>query len=255
MASTNKTAHYNLSQYIGTDKPTYLVDYNTDMSAIDTAIYTVSGVASGASSKADTNETNIGTLSNLTTDVKTSLVGAINEVDSHADTNTTNIATNTSAIGTLANLETTTKNNLVGAINENRSDINKLDLIYFDSYAGTDMTASTGTVADWSTITVASNSDGSIGKVYGTIQLTSGTGNVVITIASTKLRPDTDITINNACITLYGSSVIGEDITIKTNGNIELSLYVTGTGQSIVSRHTAMPCLYFMKNFGDTPSQ
>ena len=27
-ASTNKTTHYNLSQYVSSDKPTYLVDYN-----------------------------------------------------------------------------------------------------------------------------------------------------------------------------------------------------------------------------------
>ena len=38
-SATNHTAHYNLSQYISTDKPTYLVDYNSDMLAIDTAIY------------------------------------------------------------------------------------------------------------------------------------------------------------------------------------------------------------------------
>lgn len=250
MASTNKTSHYNLSQYIGTDKPTYLVDYNGDMSAIDTAIYGVSTTASGASSKADTNETNIGTLSNLTTEVKTSLVGAINEVDSHSDTNTTNIATNTSAIGTLANLETTAKSNLVSAINENREDINKLDLIYFDAYSGSQMTASEGTVQSYSSITVASNSDGSIGKIYGTIYVTDPTGGAVtVTIANTKLRPTENITINNALISFYGNEVIGEALIINTNGNIQFQLYGNANTQS---RHTAIPCLYFMKNFGDT---
>ena len=132
MASTNKTTHYELSQYTGSDKPTYLVDYNTDMSNIDTGIY-------NAQSKADTNETAIGTLSNLDTSVKTdlvsainevegrtdyignlsnltteantNLVSAINEVDAHADTNNQNI-------GTMVNLETTVKTSLVGAINE-----------------------------------------------------------------------------------------------------------------------------------------
>ena len=144
MASTNKTTHYNLSQYVGSDKPTYLVDYNTDMSNIDTGIYNAQG-------KADTNESAIGTLSNLTTTVKTDLVSAINEVDSNADTNTSNIGNlsnltttansnlvvainevdaeadaNTSAIGTLANLETTNKSNLVGAINEVNTNVGNL---------------------------------------------------------------------------------------------------------------------------------
>lgn len=36
MSSTNKTQNYNLSQYVGSDKPTYLGDYNADMLAIDT---------------------------------------------------------------------------------------------------------------------------------------------------------------------------------------------------------------------------
>ena len=136
MASTNKTTHYELSQYVGTDKPTYLVDYNQDMDKIDAGIYgakskadtngnaigdlttlntTVKTSLVGAVNEVDTNEkanaTNIGTLSSLTTTEKTTLVGAINEVDSNSKTNTTNI-------GTLSSLTTTEKSNLVGAVNE-----------------------------------------------------------------------------------------------------------------------------------------
>ena len=39
MSSTNKTANYKLSQFIGTDKPTFLGDYNNDMQIIDGAIF------------------------------------------------------------------------------------------------------------------------------------------------------------------------------------------------------------------------
>jgi hypothetical protein len=60
----------------------------------------------------------IGLLSNLTTTVKSDLVSAVNEVKSGVNTNTTNIATNTSNIGTLSNLGTTAKTDLVSAINE-----------------------------------------------------------------------------------------------------------------------------------------
>lgn len=38
MSSTNKTTNYNLSQFVGTDVPSYLGDYNSDMSKIDKAI-------------------------------------------------------------------------------------------------------------------------------------------------------------------------------------------------------------------------
>jgi len=50
------------------------------------------GAINEVDSHADTNATNIGTLANLTTDAKTNLVAAINEVDGHADTNATNIS-------------------------------------------------------------------------------------------------------------------------------------------------------------------
>ena len=35
MASTNKTQNYDLSQFVGTDRPTWLGDYNSDMEKID----------------------------------------------------------------------------------------------------------------------------------------------------------------------------------------------------------------------------
>ena len=35
MASTNKTKNYDLSQFVGTDRPTWLGDYNDDMAKID----------------------------------------------------------------------------------------------------------------------------------------------------------------------------------------------------------------------------
>lgn len=52
MSSTNKTTNYNLSQYIGTDKPTYLGDYNGDMLKIDTQLKANADSASNAASTA-----------------------------------------------------------------------------------------------------------------------------------------------------------------------------------------------------------
>lgn len=52
MSSTNKTTYYNLSQYIGTDKPTYLGDYNSDMLKIDTQLKENADSASNAESAA-----------------------------------------------------------------------------------------------------------------------------------------------------------------------------------------------------------
>lgn len=54
MSSTNKTPNYSLSQYIGTDKPTYLGDYNSDMSKIDAQMKANADAASSAISAAGT---------------------------------------------------------------------------------------------------------------------------------------------------------------------------------------------------------
>ncbi len=56
-------------------------------------------------------ETGVGDMDDLSTDSKTSIVAAINEVDAHADTNTQHI-------GTMTSLQTSAKSDLVSAINE-----------------------------------------------------------------------------------------------------------------------------------------
>lgn len=69
MSATNHTTTIGLSQYISTDKPTYLSDYNGDMLQIDNAIAadrdsiaTAQNKADTADGKADTNKGSIDTL-------------------------------------------------------------------------------------------------------------------------------------------------------------------------------------------------
>lgn len=49
MTATNHTENYNLSQFVGTDRPTWLVDYNGDMTKIDAQLKkNADAIASGA---------------------------------------------------------------------------------------------------------------------------------------------------------------------------------------------------------------
>lgn len=50
MSSTNKTANYELSQFVGTDIPSILNDYNGDMRKIDTAIKAVANAEGSSAS-------------------------------------------------------------------------------------------------------------------------------------------------------------------------------------------------------------
>ena len=52
MASTNKTTTLDLSQFVGTDKPDWLTDYNDDMKKIDTWATTTDSDVSDANNKA-----------------------------------------------------------------------------------------------------------------------------------------------------------------------------------------------------------
>lgn len=107
MASTNKTTHYELSQYVSSDKPTYLVDYNGDMAKIDTGINTAKTTADTANTAA----------TNAATAAETAQTTATTAVTNAATAQTSADSANTK-IGTLANLNTVEKTNLVGAINE-----------------------------------------------------------------------------------------------------------------------------------------
>ena len=130
MGHTNQTANYNLPQFVGTDKPSWLGDINDAFAAIDTAIAAAASEASTADGKADAlgttvsgHTTQIGTLQNTVTtqgntlNTVTSLIGngtptttdqtiigAINELNAKE--------------GALSDLTTTDKSSLVAAINE-----------------------------------------------------------------------------------------------------------------------------------------
>lgn len=59
MGSTNKTSNYDLSQFIASDKPAWLVDYNSDMSKIDAGMEENKQSAVGNGTKISQIETNL----------------------------------------------------------------------------------------------------------------------------------------------------------------------------------------------------
>lgn len=241
MASTNKTSHYELSQYVGSDKPTYLTDYNNDMSAIDTGIYNAQTkandgytLADSADGKADQALTNAG---NAQTDASTALT----------------------RIGTMANLTTSEKTTIVGAVNEVDGEIKKFNFTTFTTYSVGDQThpitnLSNGTVSG--SVTLATNSDGSICKLYGNLDVVNATSDGWVRI-STPLRPENEFTVNNLGIRYGKDSQYGniKDIwasraIFKTNGDVEIVLMASSSyPYSFVQ---LFPCVIFVKDFGDT---
>lgn len=135
-----RTTNYGLCQYEGSDKTSYLVNYNDDMLKIDTAIKGASDDASAAQTKANTADgkadVNAGNIASLNTQINgeggmaadvVSLQGSVNTINSLIGNGepTTTDKTLIGAInelngneGDLSSLITTEKSSLVGAINE-----------------------------------------------------------------------------------------------------------------------------------------
>lgn len=112
MGATNSTTNYSLSQFIATDKPAWLQDYNGDMLKIDTAIKNAATAASTAQNTASTALTASGTNASDITSLQTTVSGL--------NTTVTNIQL---AINTIQSLigngtPTTTDQTIIGAINE-----------------------------------------------------------------------------------------------------------------------------------------
>lgn len=116
MSATNATTNYNFPIFIGTDKPAWLVDWNSAMSAIDAAIKGVDTDVQGAivdisglSSTVASHTSSISTIS-----------GQITVITTNLNTATGNINTINSLIGN--GTPTTTDQTIIGAINELHAD-------------------------------------------------------------------------------------------------------------------------------------
>lgn len=241
MSSTNKTTNYELSQFIGSDKPAWLSDYNGDMGKIDAGIHSAQTTATGADGKADANTTKIGTLTNLTTTAKTDLVSAVNEVNTNAGT----AQETATQAGTLANGAKTTADALAR---------------YFTITQNGKITTtiSGGTVGNIDDMYYALNADGTFGKIYGRFRVTASATNVTLTFSVPPLAaPDTAYNIaGGAFYTSTGSgnwyAIGAKDITVNTNHTVTWTLSNVTVGSSITLWFP--PCCYFFTNFGDQPS-
>lgn len=238
MSSTNKTTNYDLSQFVGSDKPAWLADYNSDMSKIDTGLKGNSDAISVTDGKADTNTTNIGNLANLNTQAKTNLVASINEVYTTAGT----------ADGTAQAAAT--------AANGAKTEADALSRYLSITDTGKiTPTVSGGTIGNFNDLYYALNADGTLGKIYGKLRVNvTTTGTVTITLPIPPLAAEEQFVI--ACAATYTVTGGGQwlqigarDITVNTNRTVTIEF--TGIGVNNSLSLYLSPCLYFFTDFGD----
>ena len=120
MGATNSTLHYQLSQFISTDKPAWLQDYNGDMQKIDNGINGALVAAESAQNSADTANAGVGTVGDAVTALQTTVAGHSSDItDLSGDVNTIE-----SLIGN--GTPTTTDQTIIGAINEINSGLSQV---------------------------------------------------------------------------------------------------------------------------------
>lgn len=123
-ASTNKTANYELPQFVGTDKPTWLGDFNTAMATIDggmaenkSNIESMDSRVSSAESSASQASQNVSALTTRVDSVESSVSSATTTANNAQSTATTALNTANTANGkadtnanNISDLQTATAN-------------------------------------------------------------------------------------------------------------------------------------------------
>lgn len=257
MSSTNKTANYNLPQFIGTDKPTWLGDVNQAMSIID--------------GQMKTNADNI-----------TSASGEVSELETRVQTAESNVSSLSTAVQTVQNQANTTDGNLNTLSSTVASLIEKLALgTAVDANASTIISAITSAATAGGTLYLSQSDDGSLFKFYGTcyttrtnsssttankISISGLTGYYGIDTGLVLQSAPSEAYIVNSAGTLFrcntgNTSVNGAyalAFAVGTNGHIYIepsttqAFNIPGAAQD---RRIYYPCLYFNSNFGDIESE
>lgn len=226
MSSTNKTANYKLSQYVGTDKPTYLGDYNGDMLKIDTQMKANNDAATNAAAsageavaKATAAQNDVGGLEQRMGSAETSITQMQNNITSMSK-NISTISDKADSASTAASAAQTTAESASEKANSIENG--------FDNWVGGDCTvlpAFTNNICK-----AYENQMMGLFNLYADLKVLSpssvGTTIVIGTLPANIRRPSNQRTIiSGGTLTkdAQGGSRYPCDITISTSGQISVS--------------------------------
>lgn len=228
MGATNTTANYNLSQFISTDKPAWLQDYNGDMLKIDTGI-------NAAKLAADTAQS---TATNAQTDA-TSAVNSVTTLASTVSSLSTAIGNINGTLNTITSLigngtPTTTDHTIIGAINElhaDQGDLSDLQTTDKSSLVAAINEAAQGGGGTPSATNVSYDNTSSgltATNVQDAIDELASSGGGSVTVSNYTTMPASYTATSNGLIQVASSSSLGMvtpegDATIATTGSGEVT--------------------------------
>lgn len=247
MSATNRTENYNLPIFIETDKPAWLVDFNGAMRSIDAqmklnaeAIATKSPILTFQDT-ADIDFTKTGDIvtANLQSAI-TDKVGRALVTPLAAPTEEQIVAINTNGVQDALNIGT--------GLYNNSGNLEAVDL----NLTAAETSYTINNASSTGKLTVATNADKTIGKIYGNLPFTnaqSGRAITITTAAGIVAAPDERYEIYPAglCVSGAVSAITGISVFVETTG----ALTIQFTPQSTYGFAFILPCLYFFKDFGD----
>ena len=167
MSATNSTPNYGLPQYLPTDKPTYLGDFNKAMLDIDTNMKSIDNKAEGAEGSIATIQATANqALENANTaqTTATTAQGTANQAKTNSEVAKTTADTaleNAQTAQNTANEAKTTADNVLSAFN-----LNNIQTYTPEAVSGCNLQGS-------NKVTIATNSDNSIAKFYCSLVFTN----------------------------------------------------------------------------------
>ena len=235
MSSTNKTTYYDLSQYIGTDKPTYLGDYNSDMSKIDAGIHGADDKATTATQNAGSALARVGEVEK-TVQEQTQSIGTLQTNVAGLQESVRNAQSTASEASTKADSAQQTANAASLIANNNKATLDGADWIIGNAVA------QIGNAGQ--TIKVGYNKLLNLLNIYGEIvsstPLTYSAGQIFFTIPSnimTELGLSSTIRVVGGLFMSYTANLPGgqsaliksDAFKISPNGNVVASNPTVGT--------------------------
>ena len=179
MPSTNKTNPYELSQFIGSDIPSWLSDYNGDMLKINNAIQEAKTSADDAMSSAGSVSSDVTSLTSTVSDLSESL----NSTNQNVTKNTSDISSINSSVSNInQNVDS-----LNGKVNANTESIGNLTTqVTSNTQSINTITPAFQNMGKWNTspLSLADSFTGSINMYYNTYL------NLAIILGNIKI-PDT----------------------------------------------------------------
>lgn len=235
MSTTNKTTYYELSQYIGTDKPTYLGDYNSDMSKIDAGIHGADDKATTASQNAGSAIARVGVVEK-TVETQTQSITTLQTTVSGLQESVKNAQSTASEASTKAYSAQQTANSASLTANNNKARLDDADWIIANAVA---QIGNTGQV-----VKVGYNKLLNLLSIYGEVvsstPLSYSAGQIFFTIPSnimSELNLDSTIRVVAGFFANYTANLPSgtagltrnDAFKILPNGNVVASNSTVGT--------------------------